>query len=60
LAKLGISQVCSPNIVRIIKEVCFVENHAKLSEYRGINILAFLILIQGTGGTKIGKGKYSN
>jgi hypothetical protein len=37
------------------EEVCFVENHAKLSEYRGINILAFLILIQGTGGTKIGK-----
>jgi hypothetical protein len=34
------------NVVKIIKEVCFVENHAKLSEDRGINILAFLILIQ--------------
>jgi hypothetical protein len=32
--------------VRIIKEVCFVKNHAKLGECRGVNILAFLILIQ--------------
>jgi hypothetical protein len=46
IPKLGISQVCPPNIVRIIEEVCFVENHAKSSEYRGIYIFAFPILIR--------------
>jgi hypothetical protein len=45
LAKLGISQVCSLNILKIIKEVCFVGNLAKSSEYRGINILALLLIL---------------
>jgi hypothetical protein len=45
---------------KIIKEVSFVENHAELSEYRGINVLAFLILIQEIGGSTMRKGKYYN
>jgi hypothetical protein len=46
LTKFGklISEVCSSK-ARIIKEVGFVGNHAKLSECREIYILAFLIVI---------------
>jgi hypothetical protein len=53
--------VCSLNNVRLNKEVCFVENHAKLSEYRDIHIgIPDFDSSQGMGGIKLGKGKCSN